>query len=138
MACSNPSYERTRNIGDAIDIHHIFPKKYCIDSKHKREKWNSIINKAPLSYRTNRIISGNKPGLYIEKIEKEHRIQKNILNNYLESHLIDPAYIRNNQFDEFIIERAKRIILVIEKAMGKTVVGKESEETIKAFGKELK
>lgn len=42
----------------SIDIHHIFPSAYCRKQKFEGKKWNSIINKAPLSRRTNEIIGG--------------------------------------------------------------------------------
>ena len=45
--------------------------------------------------------------------------------------------LRNDRFEKFVIERAKRIISVVENAMGKVVVGKDSEETVNAFGSRL-
>jgi hypothetical protein len=134
---SGDEIELTTYFGDSIDIHHIFPKKYCIDRNYKKDKWNSIINKAPLSYRTNRIIGGNKPSLYLNKIKTKNKIKNGILDGYLESHLIDPMQLRNDRFEKFVIERAKRIISVVEHAMGKAVVGKDSEETVNAFGSRL-
>jgi hypothetical protein len=44
----------------AIDIHHIFPKAYC-EKQYHRNLWNSSVNKAPLSAKTNRIIGGEGP-----------------------------------------------------------------------------
>ncbi len=38
---------------NAIDIHHIFPRVWCEKQKLPREKWNSVINKAPLAASTN-------------------------------------------------------------------------------------
>ncbi|MBR2188289.1 MAG: hypothetical protein IJ860_02610 [Eubacterium sp.] len=52
-----------------IDIHHIFPKDYCIKQGYPRAMWNSIVNKTPLSYSTNREIGGSAPSKYLEKIE---------------------------------------------------------------------
>ena len=53
---------------DAVDIHHVFPKDYCVKAGYPRSKWNSIMNKTPLSYRTNREIGGVAPSKYLSKI----------------------------------------------------------------------
>ena len=52
-------------------------------------------------------------------------------------HLIDyDAFIRDD-FDAYFIDRAKKLLSVIETAMGKTVADKASEQTIEAFGSAL-
>ena len=53
---SGQKFDHTVFFGENVDIHHIFPKKWCEDQKIKPEVYDSIINKTPLSYRTNRII----------------------------------------------------------------------------------
>lgn len=129
--------EITNYFGDNIDIHHIFPRKYCIDMKYNKQKWNSIINKAPLSYRTNRILGGSKPSKYISVIEERYKVRSEDLDRYLESHLINPKLIREDKFDEFIINRAIKILELIEQAMGKRVQGRDSDEVVSAFGGKL-
>jgi hypothetical protein len=52
----------------------------------------------------------------------------------IESHHIDPHLLKENLFDEFIIDRAKQLLNRIEKAIGKSTSGRDSEETIKEFG----
>jgi hypothetical protein len=54
-----------------IDIHHIFPKNYCKSREYDDIKWDSIINKTPLSYSTNREIGGVAPSEYLARIEKK-------------------------------------------------------------------
>ena len=44
---------------NAIDIHHIFPRKWCETNKLSRDIWNSVVNKAPLAAGTNRFIGGD-------------------------------------------------------------------------------
>ena len=39
-----------------------------------------------------------------------------------------------DKFDEYFIDRTKKIIKCIEKAMGKSVAGLDSEDTIREFG----
>lgn len=43
----------------SVDIHHVFPRKWCEDAKLPREKWNSVVNKAPLAAETNRFVGGD-------------------------------------------------------------------------------
>ena len=54
-----------RYFDEAIDIHHLFPQKWCIDNGIEAGRYNSIVNKTPLSARTNRMIGGNAPSDYL-------------------------------------------------------------------------
>jgi hypothetical protein len=118
----------------AIDIHHIFPKSYCEKEKLPRSQWNSIANKAPLSARTNRIIGGKAPSKYLANLEKNHDLESEQLNEILKSHQIIPEDIRGDNFEDFFIHRASRLLDLIEKATGKQISGRDSEEVIKGFG----
>lgn len=125
-------------VDENTDIHHIFPKAYCIDKKIDKRKWNSIINKTPLFVRTNRIIGGNAPSKYMKKIEKDNHVTKDDLDNFVSTHLIDVNYIRNDKFDEYFVARAKSILDLISTAMGKSVSNLDSDDVINEFGKSLK
>lgn len=124
----------TAFLDENIDIHHIFPRAYA-EKLYKREKWNSIVNKTPLFARTNRILSGYAPSVYIARIEGDGRVSTQNLDKYLESHLIDKALIRNDNFNDFFAERAKAILDLISSAMGKTIANRDSEEAIEVFGR---
>ncbi|MCH7728173.1 MAG: DUF262 domain-containing protein [Planctomycetes bacterium] len=122
----------------AIDIHHIFPSSYCQKQDYPRRKWNSVINKAPLSSRTNRTIGGRAPSEYIGALEGgKHKIPPARVDELLTSHKITPLLLRNDEFDLFIRDRARQLLDVIGKAMGKSVTGRDSEEVISAFGAAL-
>lgn len=125
-------------VDENTDIHHIFPKAYCVDKKIDKRKWNSIINKTPLFVRTNRIIGGNAPSKYMKKIEKDNHVTKDDLDNFVSTHLIDVNYIRNDKFDEYFVGRAKSILDLISTAMGKSVSNLDSDDVINEFGKSLK
>ena len=129
--------ELTSYFDRAIDIHHIFPRAYCEKSGYKRAKWNSVVNKAPLSSTTNRIIGGRAPSSYLMKFEEEKELPTVNLDDILRSHLIEPGLLRSDDFDRFIIDRASRILDLIESAMGKAIAGRDSEEAINAFGAPL-
>lgn len=122
-------------IDENIDIHHIFPKDYCLKESLglQDNKWNSVINKTPLSAKSNRMIGGSAPSIYLDKIEKNMTGLSNLENN-LKSHYISVEDIRNNDFDNYYIKRTKSILKLIETAMGKPISGLDSENVIQKYG----
>ena len=86
--------EKEQTYSESIGIHHVFPTKYCNSRNISIDLYNSIINKTPLSARTNRSIGGNAPSKYLKFLEKEKNIGPETLNNMLKTHLIDVKSIR--------------------------------------------
>ncbi len=129
---SGQKFDHTIFFGENVDIHHIFPKDWCKNQGIKPDVYDSIINKTPLSYRTNRIIGGVAPSEYLDKLEKGNQstppIQRDNLDVYLRSHLIDPSLLRDDMFDDFMADRQKRLLSLIEQATGKAVYGGDSQE----------
>lgn len=119
---------------ESIDIHHIFPRDYCEKKGLPRAKWNSVVNKTPITYSTNREIGGVAPSQYLTKIEKKGQVSPSVLDGYLRTHLIDTGDIRADRFDDFFIKRSTAILNEIEKATGKTVSGRDSDLVIQDFG----
>ncbi|WP_247315194.1 DUF262 domain-containing protein [Ralstonia pseudosolanacearum] len=122
---------------NAIDIHHIFPRAWCEKEKKPKDKWNSVINKAPLAAGTNRFISGDAPSAYLSRIQKAKQVSPHSLDEFLTSHVIPIPELRADAFDAFIRLRAAALLDLIEAAMGKTVSGRDSEDTVKGFGASL-
>lgn len=130
---SGQKFDHTVFFGESVDIHHIFPQAWCKARKIKPEVYDSIINKTPLSLRTNRIIGGVAPSEYLGKLEKGDRatpsIERKQLDRYLETHLINPELLRADDFEEFLADRQKRLLALIESATGKaSYVGDDVEE----------
>lgn len=119
---------------ESIDIHHIFPKDHCMKNAYPRSKWNSIVNKTPISYSTNREIGGVAPSLYLARIEKKGQVTGTVLDSYLETHMINVTFCRADDFNQFFIERAKKLMDMIEVATGKAIAGRDSENVVKDFG----
>lgn len=122
---------------NAIDIHHIFPRAWCEKQKLPKDKWNSVINKAPLAASTNRFISGDAPSIYLGRIQKAKQVPPDSLDEFLVSHVIPVPALRCDDFDGFIRLRAAALLGLIEQATGKAVSGRDSEDTVKAFGAAL-
>lgn len=108
---------------DKVDIHHIFPQAWCVAKKIDRRRYNSIINKTPLDAKTNRIIGGNAPSVYLARLQKSAEVDDPRMDTILHSHLIKPDALRADDFDAFFAAREKALIERIEQAMGKPIVG---------------
>ncbi len=119
------------------DIHHVFPQEYCKNKGYDKRYWNSIVNKTPLFSSTNRFIGGVAPSEYIKTIIKKKKIAENTLDINLSSHMLNPVYLKNDNFDDFITDRATKLLNLIEKATGKKIADRGSEEVKKEFNKEL-
>ena len=118
------------------DIHHIFPEAYCYN-RYKREKWNCIVNKTPILPASNRSIGGSAPSIYLKRIMTEANIDEEQLRQRIESHLIDYDALSTDDFDTYFIDRAKKLLTIIEKVMGKKVADRGAEQTINTFGQSL-
>lgn len=130
---SGQRFDHTIFFGENVDIHHIFPQDWCRKHGSKPDVFDSIINKTPLSYRTNRIIGGTAPSDYLTRLEKGNEttppIERERLDAYLRSHLIDPALLRADRFEDFMADRQKRLLALIEQATGKAAyIGSAQEE----------
>jgi hypothetical protein len=120
---SGQKFDHTVFFGENVDIHHIFPQDWCKKNGIKPKVYDSIINKTPLSYRTNRIIGGVAPSEYIGKLERGNDttppIEGRKLDAYLKTHLIDSSLLRANRFDDFMADRQRQLLSLIEQATGK-------------------
>jgi hypothetical protein len=106
---------------DKIDIHHVFPQDWCRKAGVKPDRCDSVINKTPLSARTNRIVSGNAPSVYLARVQKSAEIEDWRMASILGSHHIDPASLHKDDFDSFFRLREAALLNLIEKAMGKPI-----------------
>jgi hypothetical protein len=136
---SGQKFDHTVFFGENVDIHHICPQDWCRKQGIKPAVCDAIINKTPLSFRTNRIIGGVAPSEYLAKLEKGDKqtppIEPARMDAYLRSHLIDPAILRRDDFDAFMVDRQKRLLGLIEQATGKAAyTGEVAEEGLDVEG----
>lgn len=136
---SGQKFDHTVFFGENVDIHHIFPQDWCKKQGIKPAVFDSIINKTPLSFRTNRIIGGVAPSAYLGKLQKGDTatppIEQQRLDGYLRSHLIDPLLLRGDSFEAFMADRQKQLLGLIEQATGKTAyVGDAGEDGVDVEG----
>lgn len=106
---------------DKVDIHHIFPEKWCKTAKIEPGTYNSVINKTALAARTNRQIGGRAPSRYLPAIEKAAGVGAERMDEILRSHCIAPGELRADGFWEFYAARAEALLQRIEAATGKSI-----------------
>lgn len=106
---------------ESIDIHHIFPVSWCEKNGINRNDYNCIINKTPLSGRTNRIVSGDAPSKYLARIKKHAGVNDEEFLEILKSHVLNPEYLYKDDFIGFFNDRKEQILQRIERAMNKKI-----------------
>jgi hypothetical protein len=104
----------------ALDIHHIFPQDWCEKHGIKRDTYNSIINKTPISYKANRKIGGYAPSVYLRKLQEEKTVQLSDedMDALVASHGISATTLRNDDFEAHYQARKLALCGLIGKAMG--------------------
>ncbi|MBD3886218.1 DUF262 domain-containing protein [Phormidium tenue FACHB-886] len=107
-----------------LDIHHIFPKKWCEGKGISPSRYNSILNKTPISYKANRMIGGQAPSGYLNQLQTHKTVQLDNagMDTILLTHSIDPTLLRQDDFEGFVAARKRSLLTKIEAAMGKTIV----------------
>lgn len=120
-------------IDEEADIHHIFPQAYCESQNIPRKKFNSVINKTPIYAGSNRSIGGHAPSVYIRTMANKGLDKAKIV-EAIESHKINYDFLSSDNFDDFFIDRTKQLLKAIEVATGKSIAGRDSEDTIREFG----
>ncbi len=105
-----------------VDIHHIFPRNWCKNRQIEPKAFDTVINKTPLSYKTNRILGGVSPSVYLARLEAGGRdappIAPAALDEYLVSHAMDPGLLRADDFVGFMADRESRLLAMIARATG--------------------
>jgi len=106
---------------EQIDIHHIFPRGWCDLQGIPKQRYDSIVNKTPLSARTNKLIGSKAPSLYLMQMQQRAEVEEERMDAILGTHIIDPICLRLDEFDEFFQLRERALLQRIEQAMGKAV-----------------
>ena len=83
--------------------------------------FNAIVNKTAISYKANRMIGGKAPSQYLVQIQDHTQVKLSAvaMDAILKSHVIDPALLRADSFEEFYSARKAALLALVERAMGK-------------------
>lgn len=113
--------DKVQYVDLAVDIHHIFPQKWCHENGVDDEHRESIVNKTTISARTNRTIGGSAPSVYLDYIEKRAQVSSVRLDELLASHLVPAEQLRSDDFDVYFSTRREALCQLVEAAIGKSV-----------------
>ena len=109
-----------------VDLALVFPKAWCDRNHISRERRDSIVNKTPVTHRTRRIIGNRAPDIYMASLEAESGLPSNWLDDIIGTHLVDAAFLRTVDFDDFYAARSAELIAVIEDAIGKRAIPQDA------------
>lgn len=122
---SGQPFGQTVFFDEYVDIHHIFPQDWCKKEKIEPKVFDTVINKTPLSYKTNRILGGVAPSVYLERLQTGGKdtppIARDALDEYLASHAMDPTLLRADDFAGFMADRESRLLAMISRATGHAI-----------------
>jgi hypothetical protein len=104
-----------------IENHHIFPQQWCKQQGIPSSRYNSIINRTPLTAQTNNWLGGVAPSEYLTYLEG-HGMSEQRIEEILRSHLIEPATLYNDDFDAFFEARTQAILARFGRAMAKDLL----------------
>lgn len=119
---SGKGFELMTFYNDRVDVHHVFPQAWCRKQRIDPKVFDSIVNKTPLSKKSNILVSGDAPSVYLKRIETKHGLSSDRLDGILRTHLIEPRFLRADDFQGFCDARVKALSVLISDALGKAVV----------------
>ena len=107
--------------GITVDIHQIFPQRWCRTQGITKDRYDSILNKVPISSKANRTIGSEAPSRYLPRLQNLIRLSVSEMDELLASHALAPGLLRCDAFNEFLEDRRSQLTRLVEKAMGKPV-----------------
>ena len=111
-----------------MDVHHVFPSKWCADNGFTDRWVDSIVNKTPLSAETNRAIGGAAPSIYLRRIEDRQGIEPQALDDILRTHLIEPETLRADDFGAFYDARRRALTELVAGVLHQGALRAEDDE----------
>jgi hypothetical protein len=104
---------------NAVDIHHVFPKAWCEQQGITSSDYNSILNKTPLTAKTNRVIGGRAPSVYLKRLAGSAETTTDEIAANVAAHLIDVTPLLADDYQGYVVARERALLALIGAAMGK-------------------
>ncbi|MET9214830.1 MULTISPECIES: GmrSD restriction endonuclease domain-containing protein [unclassified Nocardia] len=111
----------------AVDIRQVFPKRWLARFGVPQWQATSIVNKTPLSDRANKSVVG-APSNYLPVLAGESGTREEWFDDIVATHLIDPALLHADNFDEFYEDRKAQLLWLVSQAMGKSAFDRNRSE----------
>ena len=87
-----------------------------------------MVNRTPLSRRTQAVIEGQPPHRYLPRVQSKSLMDDAEFDAILATHEIEPKFVLRGDFDAFFEDRKEWIIGMIEYAMGKNVLRGDGDD----------
>ncbi|HSL08100.1 MAG TPA: hypothetical protein VK887_08985, partial [Pseudonocardiaceae bacterium] len=117
-------------VHESVDIHHVFPQRWCKDNGIDWGRMDSIVNKTPLTAETNREVGGRAPSAYLARLERTYQMDPAVLDQRLTTHVIDSAALRADHFDAFYQTRKEQLLRRIETVTGTRILREEANDLL--------
>ena len=117
-------------VHESVDIHHVFPQRWCKDHGIDPGMMDSIVNKTPLTAETNREVGGRAPSAYLARLERTYRMDPDVLDQRLTTHVIDSAALRADHFDAFYQARKEQLLRRIEAVTGTRILREVADDLL--------
>lgn len=106
-----------------LEIHHIFPRRWCDERGIEPKRYNSILNKTPISYKANRMIGGRAPSEYLRQIQGHKTVQldDSEMDALIATHYVVPSLLRGDDYEGFVESRRRLLLEEISRVLGKPV-----------------
>lgn len=117
---------------EQIDSHHIFPVAWCRKQGIDPSKYNCLVNRTPLTAKTNRVLGGEAPSIYLKQFSSYGTCSSRV-DEMLRSHAIDPTTLRRDDFEGFFAARTRALMKLIEEAMGKCLTVEPFQESVAGY-----
>ena len=119
---SGDKIDINRYLNERVDVHHIFPRKWCDDyrSPHSdrpipSEIRDCAVNKTPLARKTNLFIHRLAPSEYVKRI----RNKNSTIDDDISSSLVNVDLLKTDEFNGFFIKRGVALMKMLSSAMGR-------------------
>ena len=113
---SGQAYRDTVVFEEKVDIHHVFPVRWCEQNGIEPKIYNSILNKTPLSASANGRLGGAAPSDYLRKMKEWAHGDPDEL---VRSHLIQPTVLHEDDFESHLAKRRDALLTEINQRMGR-------------------
>jgi hypothetical protein len=110
-----------------LDLHHVFPKRWCKLEGIPPKQYDSAVNKTAIAASTNRKIGGRAPSEYVPTLERDAKVDRGRMDEILASHVIEPSLLRGDDFAGFFEARRVALLTRIERAMGKPALRDQAQ-----------
>ena len=101
---------------------HVFPRQWCQENGVEAVLADSVLNRTPMSKRTEVVITGYDPARYLVRVQSKSLMENDEFHQTLSSHEMDPELMRRSDATGFFADRRRRLVGMVEHAMGKEVI----------------